>query len=77
VRAEGAMPWRINLKWRVSTLAGFEGGTKINVNPISPFTLRGRMVDALVGLRSAGRIEPMAIGDECAHRTGMLRYSDR
>ncbi len=76
IGAEAAMPWRINLKWRVSTLAGFEGGTKINVNTISPFTLRQRMVDALVGLRSTGRIEPMAIGDECSHRTGALRYTE-
>ena len=76
IGAEAAMPWRINLKWRVSTLAGFEGGTKINVNTISPFTLRQRMVDALVGLRSTGRIEPMAIGDECSHRTGVLRYAE-
>lgn len=70
-----AMPWRINLKWRVSTLAGFEGGTKINVNTISPFTLRDRMVNALQQLRDAGRIGPMAIGDECAHRPGALRYA--
>jgi galactose-1-phosphate uridylyltransferase len=76
VGAEAAMPWRINLKWRVSTLAGFEGGTKINVNTISPFTLRQRMVDALLALRSAGRIEPMAIGDECSHRIGALRYTE-
>ena len=70
VGAAGAMPWRINLKWRVSTLAGFEGGTKINVNTISPFTLRERMVQALGALRASGRIEPMAIGDECSHRRG-------
>jgi galactose-1-phosphate uridylyltransferase len=76
VGADAAMPWRINLKWRVSTLAGFEGGTKINVNTISPFTLRQRMVDALLGLRSTGRIVPMAIGDECSHRTGALRYAE-
>ncbi len=72
VDAGCAMPWRINLKWRVSTLAGFEGGTKINVNTISPFTVRERMVHALVGLRSTGRIGPMAIGDECSHRPGAL-----
>jgi galactose-1-phosphate uridylyltransferase len=77
IGAGAAMPWRINLKWRVSTLAGFEGGTKINVNTISPFTLRQRMVDALLGLRSTGRIEPMAIGDECSHRTGALRYAQQ
>ena len=75
IGAEAAMPWRINLKWRVSTLAGFEGGTKINVNTISPFTLRQRMVDALLALRSTGHIEPMAIGDECSHRIGALRYA--
>jgi galactose-1-phosphate uridylyltransferase len=74
VDATAAMPWRINLKWRVSTLAGFEGGTKINVNTISPFTLRQRMVDTLVALRAAGRIEPMSLGDECAHRTRALQY---
>ena len=76
IGAGAAMPWRINLKWRVSTLAGFEGGTKINVNTISPFTLRQRIVDALLALRSAGRIEPMAIGDECSHRTGALHYAE-
>jgi galactose-1-phosphate uridylyltransferase len=77
VGAGAAMPWRINLKWRVSTLAGFEGGTKINVNTISPFTLRQRMVDALGELRTAGRIGPMAIGDECSHRLGVLRCAGR
>jgi galactose-1-phosphate uridylyltransferase len=75
VDVESAMPWRINLKWRVSTLAGFEGGTKINVNTISPFSLRDRMVGALRQLREAGRIGVMAIGDECSHRPGALRYA--
>ena len=46
------------------------------MNTISPFTLRQRMVDALLALRSAGRIEPMAIGDECSHRIGALRYAE-
>jgi galactose-1-phosphate uridylyltransferase len=69
------MPWRIHLKWRLSTLAGFEGGTKINVNTISPFDLRERMVAALRRLRDEGRIAPCAIGDECDHRLGPLRYS--
>jgi galactose-1-phosphate uridylyltransferase len=75
VGSQVAMPWRINLKWRVSTLAGFEGGTRINVNTIDPFTLRDRVVDALVQLREAGRISAVRIGDECAHRGGMLRYA--
>ncbi|MGB7982759.1 MAG: DUF4921 family protein [Candidatus Nanopelagicales bacterium] len=69
-----AMPWRINLKWRISTLAGFEGGTKINVNTISPTQVRQRMVAGLLGLRASGRIAPLAIGDECPHRSGALGY---
>ncbi|WP_024285198.1 DUF4921 family protein [Cellulomonas sp. KRMCY2] len=68
------MPWHIVLKWRVSTLAGFEGGTKINVNTLDPFTLRDRVVAALVPLRDAGAVEPMRVGDECTGRRGRLRY---
>ncbi len=75
VRSGHRMPWRILLKWRVSTLAGFEGGTKINVNTISPFTLRDRMVSALVDLRTAGRIATVAVGDECSGRLGALSYT--
>ena len=69
------MPWRVVLKWRVSTPAGFEGGTKINVNTIDPFTLRDRVVTELHRLRSIGVIAPMLIGDECSHRLGALRYA--
>lgn len=58
------MPWRIVLKWRVSTLAGFEGGTKVYVNTIDPFTLRERAVARLRELRDAGLVAPMRIGDE-------------
>ena len=74
VGASVAMPWRINLKWRISTLAGFEGGTKINVNTIAPGMLREQMVAAMVPLRDAGTIAPLAVGDECSHRTGALNY---
>ena len=74
VGADVAMPWRINLKWRISTLAGFEGGTKINVNTIAPAGLRERMVTALLGLRDEGRIAPLSVGDECTHRSGGLDY---
>lgn len=69
------MPWRVVLKWRVSTLAGFEGGTKINVNTIDPFALRDRVVAALAGLRDAGRIAPMLLGRECTVGPGALRYA--
>jgi galactose-1-phosphate uridylyltransferase len=67
------IPWHVVLKWRVSTLAGFEGGTKINVNTLAPGTLRERVVAELLRLRDAGAIAAMRIGDECSPRTGVLR----
>lgn len=70
-----AMPWRIMVKWRVSTLAGFEGGTKIYLNTISPSALRDRMVARLLELRDVGAIAaPLRIGAECAVSPGPLRY---
>ncbi|PVU81981.1 DUF4921 domain-containing protein [Cellulomonas sp. WB94] len=69
------MPWRIVLKWRVSTLAGFEGGTRINVNTIDPVTVRDRVVTELHRLRAAGTIGSMRLGDECTHRLGALGYA--
>ncbi|HWS58894.1 MAG TPA: DUF4921 family protein [Actinotalea sp.] len=73
--ADPAMPWRIVLKWRVSTLAGFEGGTKINLNTIDPVSLRDRVVAALHALRDAGSVAGLLIGDECTHRLGALGYA--
>ncbi|GAA4285863.1 DUF4921 family protein [Georgenia daeguensis] len=70
------MPLRAMLKWRVSTLAGFEGGTKINVNTISPDDLRDRVVRRLHELRDDGRIAAMPLGRECAGRPASLRYRD-
>ena len=49
-------PWRIVLKWRVSTPAGFEGATGINVNTIDPWALRDRVVPRLTELLRQGRI---------------------
>lgn len=62
------MPWRVVLKWRVSTLAGFEGATKIYLNTIDPRSLRERVVRKLEQLRAsqAGALAPgIRIGDEC------------
>ncbi|MDO5672663.1 MAG: DUF4921 family protein [Actinomycetaceae bacterium] len=59
------MRWRILLKWRISTLAGFEGGTRIYLNTIDPWGVRDRMVPRLEELRDAGLIAPMDIGLEC------------
>ncbi|MCF2706134.1 DUF4921 family protein [Arcanobacterium haemolyticum] len=70
------MPWRILLKWRVSTLAGFEGGTKIYVNTIDPWTLRDRVVPKLLELRAEGKIaENINIATECSCRVNSLRYN--
>lgn len=71
------MPWRIVLKWRISTPAGFEGGTKIYVNTIDPWTLRARAVATLHELRDAGRLAAgIRIGDECTPADARLRYAD-
>lgn len=52
------MPLRAVLKWRVSTLAGFEGGTRIYVNTIDPWTVRDRVVDRLCDLMDAKAVSP-------------------
>ena len=70
------MPWRVVLKWRVSTLAGFEGGTKIYLNTIDPWNVRDRVVQALFPLRESGRIAPeIRIATECSCRPNSLRYN--
>lgn len=70
------MPWRINLKWRVSTLAGFEGGTKIYLNTLDPWHVRDRLVPRLHALRDAGRLATgLSIGEECPARYNSLRYN--
>lgn len=70
------MPWRILIKWRVSTLAGFEGGTKIYVNTIDPWTLRDRVVPRLLDLRAEGMLAPgINIATECSCRVNSLKYN--
>ena len=70
------MPWRTVLKWRVSTLAGFEGGTKIYLNTIDPWHLRDRVVRELFALREHGRIAPdLKIATECTCRPNSLKYN--
>lgn len=72
-----ASPWRVLIKWRVSTLAGFEGGTKIYVNTIDPWSLRDRIVPKLLELRAEGKIASMNIATECACELNSLRYLQR
>lgn len=50
------LPWRVCLKWRVSTLAGFEGATKIYLNTVSPGSVRDRVVARLQELQATGAI---------------------
>ncbi|RNE49758.1 DUF4921 domain-containing protein [Corynebacterium alimapuense] len=70
------MPWRVNIKWRVSTLAGFEGGTKIYVNTLSPDNIRDRVVEALYRLRDQGEIASgIRIATECSAKRNSLRYN--
>jgi galactose-1-phosphate uridylyltransferase len=69
-----AMPWRVMLKWRNSTIAGFEGATKIYLNTIDPYALRDRLVPRLFALRDQGLIAGMAIATECPCRPNSLRY---
>ncbi|MDU0863968.1 DUF4921 family protein [Actinomyces urogenitalis] len=69
------MPWHVTLKWRVSTLAGFEGGTKIYLNTIDPWSLRERVVARLEDLRADRLISPMAVGDECPTTPNRLLYN--
>ena len=69
------MPWHVTLKWRVSTLAGFEGGTKIYLNTIDPWVLRDRVVGRLEDLRADRLVAPMAVGEECPTTPNRLRYN--
>ncbi|MBD3689263.1 DUF4921 family protein [Nanchangia anserum] len=59
------MRWRVLLKWRISTLAGFEGGTRIYLNTLDPWAIRDRVLPRLNLLRESGAIAPMRIGAEC------------
>ncbi len=73
---EAPMPWRVMLKWRISTLAGFEGATKIYLNTLTPQSLRDRVVERLFALRNQGRVAPdLKIAFEAPCRPNALRYA--
>ncbi|GAB2503878.1 hypothetical protein CATRI_08410 [Corynebacterium atrinae] len=70
------MPWRVNIKWRMSTVAGFEGVSKIYVNTLSPTDIRDRVVPALYRLRDEGTIAPdIKIATECSAERNSLLYN--
>ena len=68
------MPWHILIKWRTNNPAGFEGGTKIYINPISPIALRDKLVPRLYELRNAKKIAPFRIAEECQLVPNCLKY---
>lgn len=69
-----AMPWRVVIKRRTSTLAGFEGDTKIYLTTQSPWDVREQAVEALQRLRRQGRIADMQLGDECTVPPGSIPF---
>ncbi|MEJ6012594.1 DUF4921 family protein [Corynebacterium sp. H127] len=70
------MPWRVMIKWRVSNLAGFEGGTKIYLNTLSPQNIRDRVVPELFRLREENRIAPtVRIATEANVERNSLKYN--
>lgn len=66
------MRWRVLLKWRISTLAGFEGGSRIYLNTIDPWHVQKRVTERLKELRSEGRLAPLRIGKECSVSPSLL-----
>jgi galactose-1-phosphate uridylyltransferase len=68
------MPWHVLIKWRVNVPAGFEGGTSIFINPMTPVDLRDRMVPKLYALREAGSIAKLRIAEECYLEPNPLKY---
>jgi galactose-1-phosphate uridylyltransferase len=68
------MPWHVLIKWRINVQAGFEGGTSIYINPLTPIELRDRLVPRLYKLRDEHRIGGLRIAEECRIESNPLRY---
>jgi galactose-1-phosphate uridylyltransferase len=71
------MPWHILIKMRVNTPAGFEGGTKIYINPINPYDLRDKIITRLISLRDENKIAKISVGKECSKTPNPLKYYTR
>jgi galactose-1-phosphate uridylyltransferase len=74
VDAVHKMPWHVLIKWRVSVPAGFEGGTSIYINPMTPIELRDTMVPRLYKLRDENKIAWLRIAEECRVDPNPLKY---
>ena len=68
------MPWHVLIKWRVNVPAGFEGGTSIFINPMTPIELRDRLVPRLYRLRDEKKIAWIRIAEECRVDPNPLKY---
>ncbi len=68
------MPWHILIKLRINIPAGFEGGTSIFINPMTPIELRDRLVPRLYRLRDEGKIPWVRIAEECRVDPNPLKY---
>ena len=68
------MPWHLLIKWRTNNPAGFEGGTKIYINPVSPIAMRDKIVPRLYELRDKGKIASFRIAEECQLTPNCLKY---
>ena len=69
------IPWHVYIKWRINNPAGFEGGTRIYINPMSPFELRDRMVSRLYQVRDQRKIASgIRIAEECSIEPNALQF---
>ncbi len=69
-------PWRISIKLRVTNPAGFEGNTRIYINPISPFRLKKEICEALFLARENNKIsKDIKIDEEVSKTYNALLYS--
>jgi galactose-1-phosphate uridylyltransferase len=68
------MPWHVLIKWRINVPAGFEGGTSIFINPMTPIELRDRLVPRLYKLREEHKIDHIRIAEECRVDPNPLKY---
>lgn len=75
--ADQVMPWHILIKWRTVNPAGFEGGTKIFINPVSPIALKEQIIPRLFELRTQGRIRNLRIDTECELKKNPLLYGQK
>lgn len=68
------LPLQVVIQWRMNTLAGFEAGSGIYVNPLAPHAVRDRVQARLFTLREAGWTAPLSIGEEARIEAQAMAY---